>query len=313
MSNTIDSSVKWWMGNVSCPWCGENPSSADSEIPTACSSCHKPFELKDNRLEWFSDGEETKRCDAPTGIMDIIKRALHPLSNPLLPMRYWSVLRLEQYYRRILHDQTFAKKWGNHYFSGLDLPSDATIFDHGCGRGRNLALLNHLGFKVVGQDMTEDKWWKKLPDNGFQVVPPGCPRLPWKDSSFDLVNDMNVISYIPRESFERLIKEIKRVLKPGGYWIVLEANVESFGKKAFQMEHLIPLSLMRSLATQNGFKEIDISYESFYAPVFPLVINFIRKQCGPWPLDKSDYDSWIAKQIQPEKRGMWLLRLRRGE
>ena len=95
--------------------------------------------------------------------------------------------------------------------------------------------------------------------------------------------------------------------------MVLEANVESFGVKAFQMDHLMPLNLMRSLAAQNGFKEIDISYESFYAPVFPLVFNFIRKQCGPWPMDISDYDSWIAKQIQPEKRGMWLLRLRRCE
>ena len=27
----------------------------------------------------------------------------------------------------------------------------------------------------------------------------------------------------------------------------------------------------------------------------------------------SDFDSWLAKQIPPEKRSLWLMRLRRGD
>ena len=107
------------------------------------------------------------------------------------------------------------------------------------------------------------------------------------------------------------MQEVRRVLKPGGYWIVLEANEESYGRKHFQ-QALLSLPLMRSLAARAGFREIDLSYEGFYAPVFPLLINFLRKQCGPWPMDVSDYDSWLARRSPPRKRGLWRLRLQRG-
>ena len=303
------STTNWWLDLVQCPWCGEIPFTDATPKYENCNSCNKHFEIKNNSLEWKTDGKATQRYDAPKGILDIIKRLLDPLSNPLLPMRYWTQFRVEQYYKRVLNDITLAKKWSDHYLSKLNLPKDATILDHGCGRGRHVALLNQLGFRSVGQDMSKNTWWQKLTKNGFQVTPPNSTHLPWKSSSFDLVNDVQVIHYLLPEALENFIKEVKRVLKPGGHWILLDANDNSYGGRHFQHERLLPLHVVRSLVTQNGFKEVDQSYEGFYASVFPYVINFLRKQCGPWPMDVSDYDSWIAQNIQPKKRGLWLLRL----
>jgi hypothetical protein len=79
------------------------------------------------------------------------------------------------------------------------------------------------------------------------------------------------------------------------------------------MDSLLPLDLMRSIAMQNGFTEIDVSYEGFFAPYFPLIINFFRKQWNPWRMDVSDYDSRMARKISPEKRTLWQLRLRRED
>jgi SAM-dependent methyltransferase len=313
MENNLSLSFKWWMNLVECPWCGEKPFLNKPSMKMECRSCSRPFEIRNNELEWIPDGQKTKRYDVAKGKIDFIKRALNPLSNPLLPMRYLSKFRTEQYYQRTLSDQFLAEEWADHYLSGIDLPKDAVVLDHGCGRGRNVGLLNQIGYKVSGQDMIPSPWWERLPDSGFQVVPPNYERLPWKSSSYDLASDIGVIGYLPRENLGSFVKEVKRILKPGGYWLILEANDKGYSREHFPSKNLLPLSLMRSLATQNGFREIDVSYEGFYAPFFPFAINFLRKQCGPWPMNISDYDSWMAEQIPPEKRGLWLLRLRRED
>jgi SAM-dependent methyltransferase len=313
MGNNLSSSIKWWMELVRCPWCGENPFRDDSPEKVQCKSCDRPFEWKDNELEWLPKMKKTKRYDAPKGKMALIKRALNPLSNPLLPMRYWSKFRTEQYYQRTLNDKSLAKEWADHYLSGLDFPKDAAVLDHSCGRGRNIGLLNQLGYQVAGQDMTSNLWWKNLSSSGFQIVPPNSERLPWKSSSFDLVNNTMVIRYLPQESMKSFVQEIWRVLKPGGYWLILETNNQGYGRAHTQLKSTLSLDFMRSQVAQNGFKELDTSWEGFYAPFWPFFINYLRKQCGPWPMDISDYSSWIAKQIPPEKRGLWLLRLRRED
>lgn len=310
METNLSSSNPWWTDLVQCPACGENPFKNNSRGNLKCQSCNKQFKLTNNQIDWTPENETTRRYDYPKNKWVFLKRALNPLSNPLLPFRYWSNFRNEQFYNRTLSDQKLAEKWGSHYLSRIKLPENATVLDHGCGRGRNVGLLNQLGYQVVGQDMIENIWWEKLPNTGFQVLPPDCNVLPWKNSSFDLVTGIGVVGCLNRGTLDSFAKEIKRVLKPGGFWLILEANDKSFGYKHFQNESLLPLDLMRSLATKNGFKEIDTSYEGFYASHFPLFINFLRKQCGPWPFDISDYNSWIAKQIPPEKRGIWVMRLK---
>jgi len=313
MKNSLFTSKNWWMHLVQCPNCNESPFTDNFNENSKCQSCGTNFQLNNNTLKWLLTKEQTKRYDHPKSKLDLIKRGLNPLSNPLLPLRYWSKFQIERYYRRTLTDRDLAIKWAKHYLSGIELPKGAAILDHGCGRGRNVGLLNQLGYQVAGQDMTENTWWNRFSNAGFQVLPPDCDKLPWKNSSFDLVNNNLVVCYLDKKKLNSFVKEIKRVLKPGGVWLILEANEQSLGHKHFQIESLTPLDLMRSLATKNGFREIDTSYEGFYAPYFPLFINFLRKQCGPWPFDVSDYDSWLAKQISPEKRGLWLLRLQREE
>jgi hypothetical protein len=48
------------------------------------------------------------------------------------------------------------------------------------------------------------------------------------------------------------------------------------------------------------------SYEGFYAPVFPVLINAIRKTLAPWPFDLADHDSALARLIAPRRRALWL-------
>lgn len=167
--------------------------------------------------------------------------------------------------------------------------------------------------QVVGQDINAQSWWKRLSQIGFQVVPPSFSLLPWKEASFHLVLDVGVIGHLTEDQLVVYAHEVRRVLRPGGYWLLLEANSLSYAARMFRRYYgrLHPLSVMQAIAEQVGFQEIDHSFEGFYAPIFPRFINFIRKICAPWPMDMSDYDSWIAKRIPAFRRGLWLLRLQR--
>lgn len=238
---------------------------------------------------------------------------LDPLAAPYSPLNALSQRRVETYYERTRSDRALAERWGRHYLRGLDLPAGAVLLDYGCGRGRHVALAGQLGLRAVGQDILPHPWWKKLSPSGFQVVSPSSSHLPWQEASFSLVLDVMVIDHLPEDRLAAHAHEVRRVLRPGGYWLLLEANSRGYGARLPRRYYgrLHSLETMQGIAQQAGFRELDHSFEGFYAPIFPRLVNFVRKHCAPWPLDLSDYHSRIARRIPAHRRSLWLLRLQK--
>ena len=228
-------------------------------------------------------------------------------------MRHLSRWRVEQYYRRTLTDVELARSFARNFLGGLNLPSESRVLDFGCGRGRNIGLLDQLGYKVVGQDVISNRWWERLVNAGFQVLGPS-PHLPWKDASFDVVVEVEVIHYLSSAALQNHVKEIRRIIKPGGYWVLLEAQDGSDGAEHIrrQIGRLHPLGEVRKLMADEGFVEKDIQYLGYYARHFPLLINFLRRQCSPRPFDMYDWNSWLASQVPKERRGLCLMRMQRA-
>lgn len=276
----------------------------------ACSVCGQGYTAQSQYLDW----------DRPAGMPPVknghwtrrLRSMVNPLTSPLLPMRYLTSARVERYYQRTLADMELARHWAAHYLRGLVLPEGSTALDFGCGRGRNIGLLGQLGIRAVGQEIAAHPWWARMPAAGFQVVR-GLPRLPWRSASFDLMVEVMVIHYLSEDQLRTHFCEMARVLKPGGTWLLLEANDRSYGSHWVrrQVGSLHSLETVRALARECGLMERDLGYEGFYAPVFPQLVNYLRKQCSPTPLDISDYDSWIEAQVPAERRGLWLLRMGR--
>lgn len=98
----------------------------------------------------------------------------------------------------------------------------AKVLDAACGQGYGSYLMKTWGAQeVVGIDIDEDSikqasWLFK--QDGLTYKQHTVEELPFEDHSFDLVVSFETIEHIDYP--EKLLKEIKRVLKPGGTIII---------------------------------------------------------------------------------------------
>lgn len=96
-----------------------------------------------------------------------------------------------------------------------------TVLDLGCGGGWK--LFTKVG-PVTGVDLSHGslKIAKGIYD---QVVQANWTKLPFADSSFDVVVSSDVLGHVPYEDKEKVWNEIVRILKPGGLTLhYIEAN-----------------------------------------------------------------------------------------
>lgn len=103
------------------------------------------------------------------------------------------------------------------------------LLDLGCGRGEYLEAFNKLYYanfsSIEGYD--SDPEVRKLIDKKYKIkIGSSCP-LPYKNNTFHIVFCKSVLEhqYYP----EKLIKEVYRILAPGGKFIVLVPDLDSLG------------------------------------------------------------------------------------
>ncbi|KAJ3126732.1 hypothetical protein HK098_007188 [Nowakowskiella sp. JEL0407] len=114
------------------------------------------------------------------------------------------------------------------------------VLDVGCGPGawmRDVAS-SYPRAQVYGVDMAQSLF------NGVEVLPNMkfftgnvLERLPFDDNTFDAVYQRMLIAAIPREKWDHVIKELIRVLKPGGYIELCEPDFW-FIRSGPQFSHL---------------------------------------------------------------------------
>ena len=101
------------------------------------------------------------------------------------------------------------------------------VLDFGCGGGRYLeALATRIPMEnLVGADV-EAVQLERVRAKGFQAVQldPDKGELPFESESFDAVFSSNVVEHIPRPLYLAYLREIARVLKAGGRFLVGTPN-----------------------------------------------------------------------------------------
>ena len=154
-----------------------------------------------------------------------------------------------------------------HVFAGQDRLS---LLDLGCGTG-NTALTLRDGFPEAsihcldGSQAMLAEAKKKLDSRSEASVSFTCRDLSdqaWSDglneASFDAAVSVLVLEHVPFESYRRLLKNLRRLIKPGGWLVTVEgyagniqqqliyAEVERMEKEAVRSE-LIPAEWMKEM------------------------------------------------------------------
>lgn len=160
-------------------------------------------------------------------------------------------------------EHTPVSLWG---LKHLNINPDDVILDVGCGGGININRMAKDAKKVYGIDYSIESVKlsrevnEKLIDNGQVEIHEGNVKdLPFEDNTFDIVTAFETVYFWP--DIEKCFGEVKRVLKPGGTFLI---GMESNGSDNFIMKfwkHFIDMELytdneITSFLQNNDFSEI---------------------------------------------------------
>jgi len=99
---------------------------------------------------------------------------------------------------------------------------ELSYMDLGCGKGELLTTLRPHFLHVAGCDVSAEMMRAiQGIDTRIQAAP---QRIPFPDASFDFVSAVCVHHHVPVEERLGLCREVVRVLKPGGTYVVIEHN-----------------------------------------------------------------------------------------
>ncbi len=111
------------------------------------------------------------------------------------------------------------------------LPHKSMVLDLGSGRGHFSYLLADLGMKVIGLDYIEELKEKNnqfVKEHGYAgrvaFMTGDVLSLPLKEESFDVVTDFGTLQHILPEDWPDYEMEVFRVLKPGGFLLLVELS-----------------------------------------------------------------------------------------
>jgi ubiquinone/menaquinone biosynthesis C-methylase UbiE len=122
----------------------------------------------------------------------------------------------------------------------LDVPSGAHVLDLCCGTGRHSIALSQMGYQVTGVDLSTvliEKARKHAGASTIHFVHGDMRRIPLENMFEAIVNLFTSFGYFDEdEENEQVLKEIYRLLKPNGKFLIDYLN------PTYVVNHLIPES-----------------------------------------------------------------------
>lgn len=186
-----------------------------------------------------------------------------------------------------------------------------TVLDFGCGSGRWISFLREYGLVYSGADIAEEMLaiaHRVHPDADLRRIESN--RLPYPDTSFDIVSSVAVVHHNQYEAQDGIIAEMARVLRPDGTLLLFEglgerdaADTNYFPRPLHDWMDLAAghglsctwhrgatYMLLRSLARRAGawrraLTRIDAVVDPYVLPLLPqryhtrAVMVFARTRC----------------------------------
>jgi O-antigen biosynthesis protein len=150
------------------------------------------------------------------------------------------------------------------YVFASQFVKNKTILDIACGSGYGSDYLLKAGAKkVIGVDISEetiDFCKQKYSDNVIEFLIGDVQKIPTENNSIDVIVSFETIEHVDEVAQVNFIKEVKRVLKPGGILIISTPNSLVYPKgNPFHVKELDIKEFERTL--EKTFKNVDLFYQ----------------------------------------------------
>lgn len=151
-------------------------------------------------------------------------------------------------------------RWGRSY---LNIDKDCSVLDLGCGGGRNIEYFLTKADKVYGLDHSETSIKraseinnKEIESGKCQILVGDVKSLPFKDESIDIVTAFETIYFW--DGIEKCFKEIYRVLKKGGQFLICNEASSKERKDVKKLSNIINFEVytpdeLTKMLTELGF------------------------------------------------------------
>jgi SAM-dependent methyltransferase len=212
--------TKWFIGDLRCPDCG-NAMRMDTDV--TCSVCdfsktlQPPVDLRPSR---------------PRGVTIELKTAISPVPNEVLeqvnfdppPITYTGPPALRDS-RELISEMMRS------------VPQNGRVVDLGCGARDQAQPIESVGYRYVGVDYS----------NSSADLLADAHSIPFADSTFECVFSYAVLLHL--HSPFLAIREIERVLSPGGLFVGTASQGEPFQASYFHHTAWGLVSLAQSTTT----------------------------------------------------------------
>jgi SAM-dependent methyltransferase len=202
---------------------------------------------------------------------DLITYSLLLIAAPILLRQVrkpWPVLGLP-FLRGMNVSHSALTDWG---LTHVCIERRSTILDVGCGGGRTIEKLANLASEgsVDGIDYSTASVWASRKTNAdliaagrARVAHASVSQLPFADGTFDLVTAVETQYYWP--DLPRDMREVRRVLKPGGTLLVIAETYKGGRTDRYQWPVMkligsthLSADDQRALFSEAGYVNIEV-------------------------------------------------------
>lgn len=166
------------------------------------------------------------------------------------------------------------------------------LLDCGCGTGHNLRLLGAFG-SAIGIDLTWAGLTVARSRGETRVARASVGQLPFRDEAFDAVTSFDVLYCLDSDLERRAVREMWRVLRPGGGLVVNVAAMPilhgDHSVLSAEVRRYTRASLS-GLLMSAGFRVERVTYTN--ASLFPLMlaVRTYQRVVGLSPVEHAEAD-----------------------
>lgn len=153
------------------------------------------------------------------------------------------------------------------------------VLDVGSGTGNLSMLLESFGTKVTSIDFSKEgiEIHKAKKPKAYIINLDISKKLPFTDNEFDSIVSNNVLYTIPKEKRSNILRELYRVLKPGGN-IVISNILKGFKPHYIYFDH-VKMLLSKHGITKTSLKILALIWPTIKILYYNHLINTENK-CG---------------------------------